>query len=255
MAPIKKQFLCIIYAMVLITAFTVQAGASSVIRWGLKYEKAEEIPVGNATSEYLKTFNAYYHGTPDSGSKILYLTFDAGYENGFTPKLLDTLKENNVPAAFFLVGTYLKSNPELVKRMVDEGHIIGNHSMKHANMSKKSAKDFKADLKQFEERYESVVGAPMSKYYRPPEGVFTEANLIAAKEAGYKTVLWSATYVDWDTKKQPTKAYAFEKLLPRLHPGAIILLHSTSATNADILGELIAKCRELGYEFKGLDDL
>ena len=233
--------------------FTFQTTAASVIRWGLRYDKPDEIPIGNATAEYLETYNACFHGT--CGQKVLYLTFDAGFENGYTPKLLDTLKENNVPAAFFLVGTYLKSNPELIKRMVDEGHIIGNHSMKHADMTKKTAEAFKAELRQFEEVYESIIGAPMPKYYRPPEGVFNECNLIAASEAGYKTVLWSATYVDWDTKKQPTKAYAFEKLLPRLHPGAIILLHSTSATNADILHDLIAKCRAMGYEFKGLDGL
>ena len=233
--------------------FTTHAGAASVIRWGLRYDKPEEVPVGNATSEYLQTFNAYYHGT--TGEKVLYLTFDAGYENGYTAKLLDTLKENNVPAAFFLVGTYLKNNPELIKRMVDEGHIIGNHSMKHADMTKKNATAFISELRQFEEIYRSIIGTEMPKYYRPPEGVFNECNLKAANEAGYKTVLWSATYVDWDTKKQPTKAYAFEKLLPRLHPGAIILLHSTSATNAEILGELIAKCREMGYEFKGLGEL
>ena len=139
--------------------------------------------------------------------------------------------------------------------MVDEGHIIGNHSMKHADMSKKNATAFTAELTEFEELYKSIIGTEMPKYYRPPEGVFNEANLIAANGAGYKTVLWSATYVDWDTKKQPTRAYAFEKLLPRLHPGAIILLHSTSSTNADILHDLIAKCREMGYVFKGLDDL
>ena len=251
----KHIFSRAICALALCAIFAVQAGASPVIRWGLRYDKAEETPIGNASSEYLNTFNACYHGTPQNGEKILYLTFDAGYENGYTTKILDTLKENNVPAAFFLVGTYLKSNPEIIMRMVNEGHIIGNHSMKHGDMSKKDANAFKAELRQFEELYESIIGTTMPRYYRPPEGVFNESNLKAAMEAGYKTVLWSATYVDWDTKKQPTKAYAFEKLLPRLHPGAIILLHSTSATNAEILHDLIAKCRNMGYEFRGIDEL
>jgi len=235
--------------------FTVQASASSVIRWGLKYEKSGETPVGNATSDYLKTFNSYFHGAINEGEKTLYLTFDAGYENGLTPKILDALKENNVPAAFFLVGSYLNNNPELIKRMVDEGHTIGNHSMTHGDMTKKSAEGFTAELKKFEEIYESTVGSPAPKYYRPPEGVFDEANLKTANDLGYKTILWSVTYVDWDTKKQPTKAYAFEKLLPRLHSGAIIMLHSTSATNADILHDFIAECHKLGYTFKSLDEL
>ena len=251
----KNKFiraLCIFTFMAILAG---QASASPIIRWGLSYEKAGETPVGNATAEYLEAFNAYFHGTPQNGEKTLYLTFDAGYENGHTAKILDTLKENNVPAAFFLVGTYLSNNPEIINKMVEEGHIIGNHSMKHADMTKKSAEAFTSELRQFEELYESIIGSPMPKYYRPPEGVFNECNLVAANEMGYKTILWSATYVDWDTKKQPTREYAFEKLLPRLHPGAILLLHSTSATNAEILHDLIAECRKLGYEFKGLEDL
>jgi len=250
-----KKYLQAILAIVLIAALTVQASASPVIRWGLKYEKSGETPVGNASSEYLKTFNSYFHGTPQDGKKTLYLTFDAGYENGHTAKILDTLKENNVPAAFFLVGTYLNKNPELIKRMVDEGHIVGNHTVSHGNMTKKSADGFKSELNKFEEVFKSVAGLEAPKYYRPPEGVFNEANLIAANEIGYKTILWSVTYVDWDTKKQPTREYAFKKLLPRLHPGAILMLHSTSATNADILHDLIAECHKMGYEFKSLDDL
>ena len=256
METIKRYtFLLAICVIIVMSTLTVQANASSVIRWGLRYEKSGETPIGNTTSDYLKTFNSYYHGTPQDDEKTLFLTFDAGYENGHTAKILDTLKENNVPATFFLVGSYLNKNPELIKRMVDDGHIIGNHSMTHGDMTKKSAEGFSAELKQFEEIFESIVGSKAPKYYRPPEGVFNEANLITANELEYKTILWSVTYVDWDTKKQPTKAYAFEKLLPRLHPGAILMLHSTSSTNADILHELIAECHKLGYKFKSLDDL
>ncbi|MCL2405361.1 MAG: polysaccharide deacetylase family protein [Defluviitaleaceae bacterium] len=244
------QALCVV---VLAVIFTVQATASPVIRWGLRYEKNGETPVGNATCEYLKTYNSCFHGAEDE--KTLFLTFDAGFENECTAKILDVLKENNVPAAFFLVGSYLNKNVELIKRMVDEGHIIGNHTMSHGDMTKKSADGFTSELRKFEEVYESIIGQAPPKYYRPPEGVFNEANLITASELGYKTVLWSVTYVDWDTKKQPTKAYAFDKLLPRLHPGAIILLHSTSTTNADILHDFIAECHKLGYSFKSLDEL
>jgi len=249
-------FLKILCALILTGAFaiTIQAANSSVIHWGLHYEKPGEVPIGNATSEYLKTYNSYFYVSPEGNEKMLFLTFDAGYENGYTEKILDTLKENNIPAAFFLVGTYLQNNPELIKRMVDEGHVIGNHSMGHANMTKKSAEEFLAELKKFESVYESIIGFEMPKLYRPPEGIFNENNLIIASENGYETVLWSATYADWDNKNQPTKEQAFSKLLPRLHPGAILLLHSTGATNAEILHDFIAECRKMGYEFGSLAD-
>jgi len=249
----KYSFLLAICTIAIAAALSIQASASSVIRWGLRYDKSGETPIGNATSEYLKTFNSYYHGT--TGEKILYLTFDAGFENGHTSKILDTRKENNVPGAFFLVGSYLNKNTELIRRMVDEGHIIGNHSMSHGDMTKKSAEGFISELTKFEEIYESVLGTKAPKYYRPPEGVFDEANLVTANKQGYKTVLWSVAYVDWDTKKQPSREYAFDKLLPRLHPGAILMLHSTSATNADILHDLIVECHKMGYTFRSLDDL
>ena len=235
--------------------FSVNAIASPTIHWGLGYEKPGDTPKGNAPADYLAKFNTYYYGTSQNDEHTLFLTFDAGYENGYTEKILDTLKENNVPASFFLVGTYLCKNPELIKRMVDEGHIIGNHTMSHANMSNKSAQDFTTELRRFEEKYNLIVGSEIKKYYRPPEGVFSEGNLAAAKDIGYKTVLWSVSYADWDNKKQPSKEQALNKLMPRLHPGAIILLHSTSATSTDILPQLIAECHKMGYKFKSLDDL
>jgi len=236
--------------------FSISLGAAaSVVRWGLGYEKGVDIPIGNKSAEYLIEYNSYFHGAFNPDEKVLYLTFDAGYENGHTEKILDTLKETNVPATFFLVGTYLKSNPELIARMVEEGHIIGNHTVSHADMTTKNAKEFGDELKKFEEIYESIIGSPTPKYYRPPEGVFNESNLAVANELGYETVLWSATYADWDNKKQPSHEHAFEKLMPRLHPGGIILLHSTSATSTEILGEFIAKCRAEGYEFRNIDEI
>jgi len=250
---ILSTILCVL-AFLNIFAAHVQAD-SSVIRWGLRYDKGVEIPIGNKSAEYLNEYNSYFHGAFDPDAKVLYLTFDAGYENGHTEKILDTLKENNVPATFFLVGTYLKSNPELIRRMVDEGHIVGNHTVSHADMTTKTADEFGAELRKFEEIYESIISSPTPKYYRPPEGIFNESNLAAASELGYETVLWSATYADWDNKKQPSHEHAFEKLMPRLHPGGIILLHSTSATSTEILGEFIAKCHAEGYEFRGIDEI
>ena len=252
----KFTILNILCVLAFLSVFATHVHAdSSVINWGLHYEKEGEIPIGNKTSEYLESYNAYFHGEHNIDNKILYLTFDAGYENGYTENILDTLKKNDVPATFFLVGTYLNTNPELIKRMVEEGHIIGNHTVSHADMTKKNSEEFGAELKRFEDIYESIVGSQAPKYYRPPEGTFNENNLVAANEFGYETVLWSATYADWDNKKQPSRADAFDKLMPRLHPGAIILLHSTSATSTDILDELIARCKDDGYEFRNIDEI
>lgn len=222
--------------------------------WGLSFKENGEAPDGNATSDFLKQYNSYYIG--DTTQKKVYLTFDAGYENGYMPQILDALKKNNVKATFFVVSTFMKTNPELVKRMVDEGHIVGNHTMTHPNMSKMSTmEDFKSEIEPMEEMYKKITGKDMKKFYRPPQGVYSELNLKMAHELGYKTIFWSLAYVDWYQDNQPSKEEAFNKLIPRLHNGAIILLHSTSKTNAEILDELIQKIKQEGYEFSDLEEL
>lgn len=222
--------------------------------WGLGYGKEGTKPTGNATAEELKKNNSYYVGTGDD--KVIYLTFDAGFENGNTDKILDTLKEEKVPAAFFLVGTYIRDNPELVKRMVKEKHIVGNHTMNHPDMSAIANKEeFAKALTGAEKIYKKVIGKKMPKYYRPPEGKYSKANLQMAKQLGYTTVFWSLAYVDWEVNNQPTKEQAFSKLIPRVHPGTVLLLHSTSETNANILKDLIREYKKMGYEFRSLDDL
>ena len=222
--------------------------------WGLSFKENGEAPDGNATSDFLKQYNSYYIG--DTTQKKVYLTFDAGYENGYMPQILDALKKNNVKATFFVVSTFMKTNPELVKRMVDEGHIVGNHTMTHPNMSKMSTMDdFKSEIEPMEEMYKEIIGKDMKKFYRPPQGVYSELNLKMAHELGYKTIFWSLAYVDWYQDEQPSKEEAFKKLIPRLHNGAIILLHSTSKTNAEILDELIQKIKQEGYEFSDLEEL
>ena len=222
--------------------------------WGLSFRTEGQAPIGNVNATVLKNYDAAFLG--DTGQKVLYLTFDAGYENGYTEKILDILKKHNVSATFFLVGNYLQRNADLVRRMVSEGHTVGNHTMHHPDMSKISdLSAFRQELEEFEQLYQQITGQPLKKYYRPPQGTYSESNLKMAKELGYKTVFWSLAYADWDNQKQPTADYAFSKLLPRTHQGAVVLLHSTSATNADILDELLTRWEEMGYSFGTLEEL
>ena len=204
--------------------------------------------------EELAKYDAFY--AEQTEEKHIYLTFDVGYENGNTASILDTLKKHNVSATFFVVGTYIESDPELVKRMAEEGHIVGNHTWHHPDMSQIAAMDaFKKELEDVENAYLEVTGEEMTKFYRPPQGKYSEANLKMAQELEYKTFFWSLAYVDWYDDNQPTKEEAFDKLLGRIHPGAIVLLHSTSDTNALILDELIQKWEEMGYTIRPLTEL
>ena len=222
--------------------------------WGLSFREEGQPPAGNTGSEQLKQYNAAFLG--DTTKKVIYLTFDAGYENGCTEKILDTLQKHHVPAAFFLVGNYIEQNPELVKRMVAEGHTVGNHTYHHYDMSKISDRaTFERELTDLETLYKQTTGETMKKYYRPPQGIYSEQNLQMAKELGYRTVFWSLAYVDWLNDDQPTSEQAFSKLIPRIHNGAVVLLHSTSQTNAAILDELLTRWEELGYEFAPIDAL
>lgn len=222
--------------------------------WGLSFQEEGAAPIANASAEYLAKYDGYYAEMTDK--KVMYLTFDAGYENGYTAKILDVLKEHNAPAAFFLVGNYVESSPELVKRMLNEGHVVGNHTYTHPDMSEIAAEeDFAEEIGKLEDAYQAVTGKKMKKYYRPPQGKYSEDNLKMAQKLGYKTIFWSLAYVDWYESDQPTREEAFEKLIPRVHPGAIVLLHSTSKTNAEILDELLTKWETMGYSFKSLEEL
>jgi len=227
---------------------------TSADNWGLGFSQEGQPPTGTATADELKKYDAYYLG--DTSKKVIYLTFDAGYENGYTAAILDALKKHDVKATFFLVGNYIEKNPDMVKRMVEEGHIVANHTYTHPDMSAISSMEgFRKELEKLEEAYREVTGKEMTKFYRPPQGKFSRKNLEMAKELGYKTFFWSLAYVDWFNDRQPTKEEAFKKLLGRIHPGAIVLLHSTSKTNAQILDELICKWKEMGYSFGSLEEL
>lgn len=241
-----------------VTAARMQEGRTAAVsaegNWGLSFQTEGLAPIGNASAEYLKKYDGFY--AEETKEKVLYLTFDAGYENGYTAKILDVLKKHQVPAAFFLVGNYIESDPQLVKRMVKEGHVVGNHTYTHPDMSAISTKEnFSNELCKLEDAYEKVTGEKMKKFYRPPQGKYSEENLKMAQQLGYKTIFWSLAYVDWYEDDQPTKEEAFDKLLPRIHPGAIVLLHSTSRTNAETLDELLTKWKDMGYSFKSIEDL
>jgi peptidoglycan-N-acetylmuramic acid deacetylase len=234
--------------------FSENAIPVAATNWGLSFQTAGQPPIGNASASDLAKNNAYYLG--DTSKKVIYLTFDCGYENGNTNSILDALKKHHAPAAFFVVGNMVKTAPDVIQRMVNEGHIVGNHTYHHPDMSKISdLAAFQKELDDLSTLYKETTGQELSKYYRPPQGKFSEENLMQAKMLGYKTVFWSLAYVDWYTDKQPTHEQAYSKLVPRIHNGAIVLLHSTSRTNADILDELLTKWEEMGYSFASLDEL
>lgn len=235
-------------------AKSAAASASAEGNWGLSFQQEGMPPVANASADYLSRFNAYYVG--DTEEKRLYLTFDAGFENGCTPAILDALKKHQAPAAFFVVGNYISTSPDLVRRMVEEGHIVANHTYHHPDMSQIASKEaFSQELASLEDLFYETTGQTMAKFYRPPQGKYSESNLQMAKDLGYHTFFWSLAYVDWLQDQQPTREEAFKKLTGRIHPGAVVLLHSTSQTNAEILDELLTRYEQMGYTFGSLDEL
>ncbi len=228
--------------------------AEQAQNWGLGFGAEGSQPTGNAAAEELKEYNAYYVGENDE--KVLYLTFDCGYENGNTEPILDALKKHHAKGTFFVVGHFLETAPEIVKRMAEEGHAVGNHTYHHPDMSAISdLGSFQKEIGDVEALYQEITGREMAKYYRPPQGKYSTENLKMAQELGYSTFFWSLAYVDWNADSQPTREQAFDKLLPRVHPGAIVLLHSTSRTNGEILDELLTKWEEMGYRFAPLSEL
>ncbi len=254
----KKLIVPVLLVLVALSAGLVLPSLADIAipagSWGLSFPTEGQPPVGTATAEQLATLDAAYRDP--AGGKTIYLTFDAGYENGCTAQILDVLKAHEVPAAFFLVGTYIEKNPELVVRMAREGHIVGNHTQSHPDMSKISDQEaFRRELEAVEQAYLAVTGEEMPKFYRPPQGVYSEGNLKQAQALGYKTVFWSLAYVDWYNDRQPTAEQAYAKLIPRIHDGAVVLLHSTSRTNAAILDELLTRWKAMGYRFGTMEEL
>ena len=261
LAAATALFLCAFFAgnVLAHTVFSLRnrealPASASCDNWGLSFQQEGKPPVANATSDYLKQFQAHY--IADTTDPVIYLTFDAGYENGNTSQILDALKKHDAPATFFVVGHFLESAPEMVKRMVEEGHTVGNHTYHHYDMSKISDPAvFQKEMDDVRTLFQETTGTEMAMYYRPPQGKYSETNLQMAKDLGYSTFFWSLAYVDWNVDAQPSHEEAFSKLIDRIHPGAVVLLHNTSKTNGEILDELLTKWEEMGYTFGKLEEL
>lgn len=252
----KRMYFAILGAAVLLLGTCLglwSLRAVPTASWGLSFGSPGTAPAGPLSQQRLAELGAAY--LDEDGGKVLYLTFDAGYENGCTAEILDVLKKQEVPAAFFLVGDYLERNADLVRRMVQEGHIVGNHTLHHPDMQKLDDAAFEAELRGVEELYTDITGQTLPGYYRPPQGLYSEENLKMAQKMGYRTVFWSLAYADWDNNDQPDPDAAVEKLNSRIHDGAVILLHATSKTNAQILDRLLDNWKDMGYRFAPLTEL
>ncbi|MFC2949583.1 delta-lactam-biosynthetic de-N-acetylase [Virgibacillus sediminis] len=221
--------------------------------WGYKKNTDHKPPDIGEYQGLLDKYGAYYADL--SGDKVIYLTFDNGYEAGYTGDILDVLEKEKVPATFFVTGHYVDREPELIKRMVDEGHIVGNHSYHHPDFSTISKGSIQEELEALEQAVAEVSDQEQLKYLRPPRGIFNEQTLKWTSELGYIHVFWSLAFVDWETSKQKGWEYAFDQVMNQIHPGAIVLLHTVSSDNAEALEHLITELKKEGYEFKSLDDL
>lgn len=239
--------------------FAITANAAKGQSWYCVRAKDNKQPRCDADMQYIENYDGYYidhsHGD-DCDDKVVYLTFDAGYENGNVEKILDAMKEEKVRGTFFVLGNLIQKNSDLIKRMVNEGHTVANHTYSHKNMTKvQSFEEFSAELQKLDDAYKELTGNEIPKYYRPPEGTFDETTMQYAQRAGYKTIFWSFAYADWDNNKQMSPESAKKKIMDNIHNGAVILLHPTSATNAAIMGDIIRELKSQGYRFGTMEEL
>ena len=255
---IKKTVITFVASALFLSSSVFGAFAESM-SWYTVRNKEHKQPRLDAAQQIIEKHGGYYvdkRYSENNEEKVVYLTFDAGYENGNVEKILDALKKEDVKAAFFILENLVCRNTELVKRMADEGHTVCNHTASHKDMTRVEAiEEFSAELSALENVYFEKTGKEMAKIYRPPEGRYDEKSLAFADELGYKTVFWSLAYADWDNNNQPSSEKAMKILLDNIHNGAIILLHPTSATNAEILPEFILALKSQGYRFGTLDEL
>lgn len=235
------------------TAAELDALSKKKIGWGIKLDGHNQPQISKSTRESFVKFNTVYAGNPDD--PVLYLTFDLGYENGNTDKILDTLQAAGVKATFFITGHYLASQPDIVKRIISDGHIAANHSQNHKCLPDISDDGVISEILGFESNFREVTGAELSKFLRPPSGEYSERSLALTASLGYKTILWSFAYVDYDEKKPVTEEYAYNKITGNFHNGAVILLHTVRSENASVLEKVIEKARGEGYSFSTVDGI
>ena len=253
----------LLLALCLSGGVALRTGATGeTYNWYCAHVRGHMQPRADGRFAFIRDCGGFYiddrpeHTAADGADKVVYLTFDAGYENGNVARVLDALAQADAAGAFFVLGNLARQNPDLIRRMAAEGHIVGNHTYHHPDMSAISDKaSFQKELDSLAALYQEITGQELSHFYRPPQGKYSEQNLKLAQELGYQTVFWSLAYVDWYADNQPTAEQAYAKLLPRIHNGAIVLLHSTSSTNAAILDDLLTKWEDMGYRFAPLTEL
>ena len=257
----RKFWSVVLSAVLLLSIFILPTNAekTAVCNWYCVRRAGHLQPSCEPAMNFIEKYNGYYidkkHGD-SCDEKVVYLTFDAGYENGNVEKILNVLKSEQVTGAFFVLSHLIEANTELVRRMADEGHLVCNHTARHRDMTRyRTIEEFSAELSALETLYSEKIGGKMAKYYRPPEGKFSEENLDFANRLGYKTVFWSFAYADWDNAHQMSPEAAEKKILDNIHNGAVLLLHPTSETNAKILGNVIRALKAQGYRFGTLDEL
>ena len=256
----KKVFLIIVCAFLMVGMLGISCHAKDAsYNWYCVHVKDHVQPRVGADLSFVEGLDGYYidhkHQSFEDSEKVIYLTFDAGYENGNVAKILDILREEQVTGAFFILGNLITKNTDLVKRMAEEGHTVCNHTVRHKNMAAASDEALLSELHELETLYTEKTGYQMASYYRPPEGRFSKQNLVCAKENGYQTIFWSFAYPDWDNHKQMSAEKAKKIILDNLHNGEVMLLHPTSDTNAAILGDVIRELKAQGFRFGSLDEL
>lgn len=253
-----KRTICLILGIVFVFSFSINACAISndILRWYTKFPSNNAPPQLGKDQEIIRKYNAFFmHKNGAEDKKVIYLTFDVGYYNENLASVLKTLKEQKVPASFFVLSHLVTANADIVKQMGEDGHLICNHTARHKNMTNATKEEFQKELNTLEYLVKEHTGYEVAKFYRPPRGEYNEKNLAWAQELGYTTVFWSLAYDDWDNNRQQSSERAINLLSQRIHPGAIVLLHPTSQTNAKILNSLIEKWRAEGYTFASLNDL
>ena len=257
----KKALRIFFICLCIISLCPISTFASSqAYSWYCIRNKEHRQPAADANMSFIENYQGYYVDKKlsknDTTDKVIYLTFDAGYENGNISKILDVLKEEEVSAAFFVLKNLMIKNPDLIQRMKDEGHTVCNHTSNHPDITKfKNVEELKAELEELENLYKNIVGCDMPKYFRPPEGKFNEQSMKFISSLGYKTIFWSFAYADWDNNAQMAESAAKAKIFDNIHNGEVMLLHPTSKTNAAIMKDIIIQLRSQGYRFGTLDEL